>query len=141
MEKYIGVRTADAERVELQYRAGCLRLVYVDWQEQQCEAVFKEVLAFRWQEQDEESLPRDDATTRRTRYWIPSGLPVIRPRKRKPSATPTTSCASTPAAHSMFFAKPLTRMSRPHQMAANPSIERTGSSRLRLLPTAAHVKR
>ena len=61
-EQYIGVHSADAEQVELQYANGSLHLRYVDWQEQQRAAVFKEVLAFRWQEQDESAVPRDDTT-------------------------------------------------------------------------------
>lgn len=62
VEKFIGVHTADAEGVELQYRVGSLRLVYVDWQGRQCEIMFNEVRAFRWQELDEQAVPRDDTT-------------------------------------------------------------------------------
>lgn len=55
----IGVHTADAEDVAVQYSSGDLELTFVDWQEQPRRAVFADVLAFRWQEFDEEDI-RDD---------------------------------------------------------------------------------
>jgi len=55
----IGVHTADAEDVALQFSSGDLILTFVDWQEQPRRAVFPDVLAFRWQEFDENDI-RDD---------------------------------------------------------------------------------
>jgi hypothetical protein len=62
VERFIGVHAADAEQVELHLRSGRLLLKYVDWREQAQEQVFHEVLAFKWQEQDSASVPRDDTT-------------------------------------------------------------------------------
>lgn len=55
----IGVRTADAEKVAVQFSSGDLVLTFVDWREQPRRAVFTDVLAFRWQEFDEQGI-RDD---------------------------------------------------------------------------------
>ncbi len=55
----IGVHTADAEDVAVQFSSGDLVLTCVDWQEQPRRTVFVDVLAFRWQEFDEEGI-RDD---------------------------------------------------------------------------------
>ena len=55
----IGVHTADAEDVAVQYSLGDLVLTFVDWQEQPRRKVFGDVLAFRWQEFDEDGI-RDD---------------------------------------------------------------------------------
>jgi hypothetical protein len=55
----IGVHTADAEDVQVHFSSGELVLSFVDWQEQPRRKVFADVLAFRWQEFDEESI-RDD---------------------------------------------------------------------------------
>jgi hypothetical protein len=62
VEKFIGVHTADAEGVELRFQAGRLHLAYSDWQERRRDAHFTDVLAFRWQEQIEEAMPRDDTS-------------------------------------------------------------------------------
>ncbi len=55
----IGVHTADAEDVAVQFTKGDLVLTYVDWQERPRRKEFVGVLAFRWQEFDEEGI-RDD---------------------------------------------------------------------------------
>lgn len=55
----IGVHTADAEEVAIQFSGGDLVLTFIDWMEQPRRAVFKDVLGFRWQEFDEEGI-RDD---------------------------------------------------------------------------------
>ena len=55
----IGLHTADAEEVAVQFSSGDLVLTFVDWQEQPRRKVFSDVLAFRWQEFDEEDI-RDD---------------------------------------------------------------------------------
>ena len=57
----IGVSTADAESVQLFYQFGDLLVRYADWQEQEQEKKFFDVLAFRWQEFDNDA-PRDDAS-------------------------------------------------------------------------------
>lgn len=55
----IGVHTADAEDVAIQFSSGDLALTFVDWQKQPRRRVFGDVLAFRWQEFDEAGI-RDD---------------------------------------------------------------------------------
>lgn len=55
----IGVPTADAKDVALQFSRGELVLSFVDWREQPRRVTFAEVLAFRWQELDDDT-PRDD---------------------------------------------------------------------------------
>jgi hypothetical protein len=62
VEVDLGVITADAERVAVHFDDGDLHLTFVDWQEQPRSKVFQDTLAFRWQELDDPSLPRDDAT-------------------------------------------------------------------------------
>lgn len=57
----LGIAIADAENVAIRFAEGDLTLTFVDWQERPCELIFSEVLAFRWQEFDEEDL-RDDTT-------------------------------------------------------------------------------
>jgi hypothetical protein len=61
VEADLGVFTADAENVSLRFEAGELVLTYIDWQERPRCTSFRGVLAFRWQEFDEESI-RDDAS-------------------------------------------------------------------------------
>lgn len=56
----IGVHTSDAEDVTVQFSSGELVLTFVDWQERFRRKAFSDVLAFRWQEFDEEGI-RDDA--------------------------------------------------------------------------------
>ena len=58
----LGVTTADAENVELLFTGGSLSVRYVDWQEKPREAIFKETIAFSWQEQDSTGMPRNDVT-------------------------------------------------------------------------------
>lgn len=59
----LGVSTADAEQVQLRYERGDLIVSFLDWQEQSCELVFQDSLAFRWQEFDDAKLDiRDDTT-------------------------------------------------------------------------------
>jgi hypothetical protein len=55
----IGVQTADAEDVAVQFSSSDLVLTFVDWQERSRRVVFADVLAFRWQAFDEEDI-RDD---------------------------------------------------------------------------------
>jgi hypothetical protein len=55
----LGVSTADAEDVAVQFSRGELVLTFVDWKEQRRRLAFADVLAFRWQELDDET-PRDD---------------------------------------------------------------------------------
>jgi hypothetical protein len=61
VEKNLGVSTADGEDVHLQYDGDDVILAFTDWNERSCELVFRDVLAFRWQECDEEGI-RDDTT-------------------------------------------------------------------------------
>jgi hypothetical protein len=60
--KYIGIHSADAERVSLAYQDQELKVNYVDWQEQSQTVVLREVFCFKWQERDLDSAPRDDTT-------------------------------------------------------------------------------
>ena len=62
VEKYLGVHTADAERVEIAFANGNLQVRYLDWQEQPRELVMPQTLAFRWQDDEDGSAPRDDTT-------------------------------------------------------------------------------
>jgi hypothetical protein len=62
IEAALGIHTADAEQVSVQFSAGDLHLSYVDWQEQPRSATFQDVLGFRWQELDDADVPRDDTT-------------------------------------------------------------------------------
>lgn len=57
----LGVSTADADKVAIHFDCGDLRLSFNDWQDQCRTVVFRDVLAFRWQELDD-PVPRDDAT-------------------------------------------------------------------------------
>lgn len=57
----LGIATADAENVAVQFIKPNLILTFIDWREELCKLVFNEVLAFRWQEFDEQDL-RDDET-------------------------------------------------------------------------------
>lgn len=57
----LGVNTADADRVTIQFDGGDLRLAFVDWQERPRTVMFRNVLAFRWQE-SEAPLPAESGT-------------------------------------------------------------------------------
>ena len=57
----IGIKTADAQNVAIQFARSDLTLTFIDWKQQSCKVMFSEVLAFRWQEFDEQDL-RDDAS-------------------------------------------------------------------------------
>ena len=57
----LGVSTADAENVHITFSDDCLSLGFCDWQDHPRTVVFCDVLAFRWQEFDEDGI-RDDAT-------------------------------------------------------------------------------
>lgn len=59
-EVNIGTSTADADSVQLFYQFGDLLVRYTDWKEQEQEKKFFDVLAFRWQEFDNDA-PRNDA--------------------------------------------------------------------------------
>ena len=60
--KYIGIHSADAERVSLAFQDQELRISYVDWHEEPKTVTLGEVLSFKWQERDSDSAPRDDTT-------------------------------------------------------------------------------
>ena len=55
----LGVSTADAKDLAVHFSRGELVLAFVDWREERRRVVFADVLAFRWQELDDET-PRDD---------------------------------------------------------------------------------
>jgi hypothetical protein len=59
VEASLGISTADAEQVTLQFDGSRLSLSFVDWQEKQRVLVFGQVLAFRWQEFDEAGIRND----------------------------------------------------------------------------------
>jgi hypothetical protein len=61
VEVYLGISTADAEGVEMHFDGGDLVLSFMDWQEVPRQLIFREVLAFRWQDFDETGI-RDDTT-------------------------------------------------------------------------------
>ena len=62
VETYLGVHTTDAERVEIAFSGGNLQIRYLDWQEQPRELLMPQTLAFRWQDDEDGSAPRDDTT-------------------------------------------------------------------------------
>jgi hypothetical protein len=66
----IGVHTADAEDVAVQFSSGDFVLTFVDWQEQPRRKVFGDVLAFRWQEFDEEGIRDDVVYEVRDSDWL-----------------------------------------------------------------------
>lgn len=49
----LGVSTADSEQIEMQFQKGDLTLSFLDWQEKKHRLVFKDALAFRWQDFDD----------------------------------------------------------------------------------------
>lgn len=59
IEKNLGVATADGENVNLRYDGNDLILAFTDWQERPQGLIFRDVLAFRWQELDEEGVQND----------------------------------------------------------------------------------
>ncbi len=61
-ETFIGIHSADAERVSLSFQDGNLTVNYIDWREKAQSVVVHEVFAFKWQERDSDSPPRDDTT-------------------------------------------------------------------------------
>ena len=61
VEASLGVSTADAEQVALRFENGDLHVSFVDWKAQPRSLTFREVLAHRWQELDDQ-VPRDDTT-------------------------------------------------------------------------------
>jgi hypothetical protein len=61
IESNLGISTADGENVRLQYEDDKLSIVFDDWRDRLCTVVFHGVLAFRWQEFDENGIC-DDAT-------------------------------------------------------------------------------
>jgi hypothetical protein len=61
IEVHLGISTADAEDVDIHFDGGDLILSFVDWQEVPRQLIFREVLAFRWQDFDETSI-HDDTT-------------------------------------------------------------------------------
>ncbi len=61
LEATLGLHTADAEQVDVRFKDGDLHLSFVDWQERPRSALFRDVIAFRWQELDD-PVPRGDST-------------------------------------------------------------------------------
>jgi hypothetical protein len=61
VEAKLGVTTADAEKVVTRFENGDLHLSFVDWQGHPRSIIFRDVLAYRWQELDD-AVPRDDTT-------------------------------------------------------------------------------
>jgi hypothetical protein len=61
VEVYLGVSTADADNIDLHFDGADLVLSFVDWQEVPRQLIFRNVLAFRWQDFDETGI-RDDTT-------------------------------------------------------------------------------
>jgi hypothetical protein len=63
IETDLGISTADAEQIQLQFVNGELSLTFVDWQEHERKLVFQDVIAFKWQELDLSEFDiRDDTT-------------------------------------------------------------------------------
>jgi hypothetical protein len=62
VEANFGLSTADAEKVVTRFEDGDLQLSFKDWQEQPRSITFRNVLAYRWQELDDDAVPRDDTT-------------------------------------------------------------------------------
>ena len=62
VQRYIGIHSADAERVSLVYRHQDLSISYVDWQDVPRTVSLGQVLSFKWQERDMEAAPRDDTS-------------------------------------------------------------------------------
>ncbi|MBK7839072.1 MAG: hypothetical protein IPJ49_15660 [Candidatus Obscuribacter sp.] len=63
IEPNLGVSTADADQIQLQFVKGDLSLTFLDWQEHQRKLVFQDVIAFKWQELDLSEFDiRDDTT-------------------------------------------------------------------------------
>lgn len=78
LETFVGVHTADAEEVEISYSDGTLVLRYVDWKEEAQSANFPDTLAFRWQETDDVTTPRDDTTYKvANSSWLASQISGI----------------------------------------------------------------
>ncbi|MBL8397952.1 MAG: hypothetical protein JNL84_07390 [Candidatus Accumulibacter sp.] len=92
--KYIGIHSADAERVSLVYQDQELKVSYIDWQEQPETVVLGEVFAFKWQERDLDSAPRDVTTfqviestwLRENRGRTTINRPKLTVRCRRPAA-------------------------------------------------------
>lgn len=59
---YLGFSTADAENIRLQYTAGELLLQFVDWKGIEVAVRFRDVLAYRWENEPESLALRDDTT-------------------------------------------------------------------------------
>jgi hypothetical protein len=57
----LGIVTADAEQVRLQFDAGALVLSFADMHDRPRQLTFADVLAFRWQELDEAGLVNHEA--------------------------------------------------------------------------------
>lgn len=102
LETFVGVHTADAEEVEISYSDGTLVLRYVDWKEEAQSANFPDTLAFRWQETDDVTTPRDDTTYKvANSSWLASQISGIPAQNEYVH----TNCLSTPAVYSTSFAK------------------------------------
>jgi hypothetical protein len=61
VEVNLGISTADAADVDVHFDGSDLVLSFVDWQEVPRQLIFRDVLAFRWQDLDETGI-RDDTT-------------------------------------------------------------------------------
>lgn len=92
VEKYLGIHTADAERVELTYSGDSLCARFVDDQHIPRELLLADTFALRWQEYDDDGAPR---TTRPKKCWNPPGWPRSH---RRPSFPSAGSCATTSSA-------------------------------------------
>jgi hypothetical protein len=59
---HLGFSTADAAGVELRLRNSELELSFTQWNEEIINATFQDVLAFKWENELDDSTLRDDGT-------------------------------------------------------------------------------
>ena len=59
VQKSFGVETADAENVRIAFDQADLVLSFQDWRDVRRELTFRDVLAFRWEEFDDEGVRND----------------------------------------------------------------------------------
>lgn len=70
VETYLGFSTADADDVEIRYSKGDLSVSFRDWIERQQVIVFRDCLAFQWEEFDEGPLRDDICYEVRDSAWL-----------------------------------------------------------------------
>jgi hypothetical protein len=70
IEVDLGISTADAESVELRFINADLHLSFIDWRDLPRQLVFRNVLAFRWQEFDENDIRNDAAYEVTESEWL-----------------------------------------------------------------------